>query len=539
MNEPNPSRHERQISVSTALPAISAALLTLALYAITLNGTFIYDDVFIAREDPRLTQPKFWREYWTDQYFLGSVDRLYRPLTSMTYAIQAYTTGDLAWPFHLVNWLMAAGCSALVAEMGRRLAGLATAWVAGLLFAAHPIHVEAIAGIVGRAEVMCLLGTLSGILVYLGGPLTPRRIVAVLVCFIAALLSKEQGLLFPLLIGFLAVLQRHASARGIDSLQTKRGTILAMFMIYLAAGYLFFRESILPMAFDRNLIDWSVNPLVTSAGADRWLMVVTILGRYAGLLVWPNTLSVDYGGQVLGSSMRWNEPWIYIGIITLSLAILLLVSAMRRGDIPVAFCLLATGVLYGMVSNVTLIGTIMAERLMFIPSAFVAVLAGIGLTRLVIRNPSLRPIAVATVATLVVLGAIRTVTYAMRWNSASTFMQISLAEQPRSTQLLGIVHTENMKAGQWAEAKRIGETCLVLAPHYWRSYALLALAEVELGNFARARELMELAKVQAFHRFVEPARIEVELRIMDIEKDMPSTGPTTKESPPSSRTETK
>lgn len=84
------------------------------------------------------------------------------------------------------------------------------------------------------------------------------------------------------------------------------------------------------MAFDRHMTDWSINPLVTSTGADRWLMPFTILGRYTALLVWPSTLSVDYGGQVLGSTMRWHEPWIYLGIATFVLASLLLVVAIRQ-----------------------------------------------------------------------------------------------------------------------------------------------------------------------------------------------------------------
>lgn len=518
-------------------PPVVAALLTLALYAITLNGTFIYDDLFVARDDTRLRDPARWGDYWTQQYFTGALDNLYRPLTSMTFAVQAYLFGEWAFPFHLVNWLLAAACSALVADFGRRIAGWWAGLIAGLVFAVHPVHVEVIAGLVGRAEMLCLLATLAGLIVYDSKPLTRRRVALISILFLAALLSKEQGILFPALLGFFAWTRSFVRRPDVTSAdagtpapehrsQRRHGLILGLVMIYLAAGYMFYRESILPMAFDRTRLDWAVNPLVHATGSDRWLMLFVILGRYAGLLVWPRTLSIDYGAEVLGSSVRWNEPWFYLGVAVAVAGIALLVWAIRRRDMPVTFSLLAAGLLYGVISNVTLIGTIVAERLMYGPSAFLAILMGIAVVRLTRSRRSLRNVAALGLTALLVLGSIRTVTYAARWNHASVLYATGLQEQPRSVQLHGLVHYRLMQQRRLQEAKVLAESCMHLAPKYWKSYVLLATTEVELLNFERARELLLYARDVLKHDFVVPAWMDLEDRIAEIQ-DEPSSQPST------------
>src|SRR5439155_3187659 len=102
--------------------------------------------------------------------------------------------GNRPWVFHLVNVLLNAVVCALVAELARRLliygsrdacvasahieqtgdAGVA-ATIAGLLFVAHPIHVEAVANIVGRAELMCALGAIGAMVLFLHRPMTVAR----------------------------------------------------------------------------------------------------------------------------------------------------------------------------------------------------------------------------------------------------------------------------------------------------------------------------------------------------------------------------
>src|SRR5262249_42728392 len=101
---------------------------------------------------------------------------------------------------HLVNVLLHAGATALVAELARRVtSSSAIALIAGLLFAGHPIHVEAVANIVGRAELMCGVGVFAAIVLFLH-PASGVRSFASWAWFVFAMLSKEQGMLVPLML---------------------------------------------------------------------------------------------------------------------------------------------------------------------------------------------------------------------------------------------------------------------------------------------------------------------------------------------------
>ena len=91
-----------------------------ALYAITLWGTYIYDDVLIADLDPRLHHIGRWVEFLTSPYAKGAPDRLFRPLTSLSFAVEWFLHGDRPWVMHLVNILLYGGVCAGVAVLARR-----------------------------------------------------------------------------------------------------------------------------------------------------------------------------------------------------------------------------------------------------------------------------------------------------------------------------------------------------------------------------------------------------------------------------------
>src|SRR5439155_23772183 len=101
-------------------PAAISAAFAIALYAVSIGGTYVYDDWDILFNDSRVAHPGQWKQFWTESYN-GGVDNLYRPLVSMTYATQWRLHGDRAWAFHLVNVLLHATVCALVAEFARRL----------------------------------------------------------------------------------------------------------------------------------------------------------------------------------------------------------------------------------------------------------------------------------------------------------------------------------------------------------------------------------------------------------------------------------
>ena len=331
--------------------------------------------------------------YWTSDYFLGGVDRLYRPLVSMCYAVQWLIHGDRPWAFHAVNWLLHAAVSASVAELARRLAGRRAALRRGAAVRGPP-GARRGGGQHRRAggDRCCASGSVGALVLMARRPMTLARAAGIAACYVLAVLSKEQGMLLPLLMLVLGWVvhrlqgscrrpkrtsRRHAGPQGAVTPPERRAVLL---LVLARAGR--WRGTSLRGRRDPVLVGpvaagLDVNPMVLSRGADQWLVPLGLLGRYAVLLVAPWACRSTTGGGHPVSRAGSATLTCDLGAAALALWVALLVriagEALRWAAV---FCLLAVGITYGMVANVlTLIGTIFAERLMYLPSAFFLILA--------------------------------------------------------------------------------------------------------------------------------------------------------------------
>jgi protein O-mannosyl-transferase len=572
-------------------PAILAALLSLLIYAVTLGGTYVYDDLYIVREDPRVLGSQSWRDFWTRDYNNGGVDNLYRPIVSMSYWLQWRVHGDRPWAFHLVNILLHAATAAAVAEFARRLIGMRGAYVAGILFAVHPIHVEAVAGIVGRAELMCALAMLGAMILFMHRPMTIRRSLAICACLILAVLSKEQGMILPFILLFLDRL-RDWGKGGQDPLWGKGGQvhlpegdsvseisapatapsleyaardvhdpiraekfarqILTLLLCFTLAGYIFLREDVLKLKFywDRSFLDWTIQPMIRSTGADRWLMPLVLLGHYTALLIAPIRLSIDYGGSVIGWTVDRSDPYLYLGIGAIVAWLAIMIRAVRHKDGPLLFSLLALAMTYGVVGNiVSIIGTNFGERLMYLPSAFflltIAALVARrktsadshperealpprrtrgrikGDTTLYIKG---RVPFHSVICFIAILFAVRTITYAWQWNDRLRLYQYSLARQPHSIRLYMLLADEYMKRGDLLAAERTDAAGRAVQPDYWDIYVQSAVVAEKLGKLRTADAFLHRAMMIRPSMAIVARRNELHTRHPELnEPEAPST----------------
>lgn len=138
----------------------SVALAVVAFWPSQFNG-FIYDDVPIVEKNPQVTQPGPWYRFWIEPWWPrgSSLDKLYRPLTMWSYRANAVLNGGGAEldprPFRLTNIGLHALAALGVACVAWRVTGTpVAAWIAGPLFAVHPVHTEAVVTCYGRAEVL-------------------------------------------------------------------------------------------------------------------------------------------------------------------------------------------------------------------------------------------------------------------------------------------------------------------------------------------------------------------------------------------------
>jgi tetratricopeptide (TPR) repeat protein len=170
-------------------------LLALLVYANSFPGAFIQDDHLIVQNNP-LVRDFSIQEILTSGYWHGAANNgLYRPLTLVSFAIDQRLFGNEPWSYHLVNVLLHATISVLLAWL-LLLWGMQPA-VAGLgaaIFAVHPIHTEVVNLAVGRSELLAALFMLAGLI--LARHRGWASSLGVTACFLCALLSKEHAITF-------------------------------------------------------------------------------------------------------------------------------------------------------------------------------------------------------------------------------------------------------------------------------------------------------------------------------------------------------
>ncbi|XP_069905700.1 protein O-mannosyl-transferase TMTC1 isoform X1 [Oryctolagus cuniculus] len=139
-------------------------------YGRSLHGEFVHDDVWAIVNNPDvrpgapLRGGVFSNDFWGKGMAENTSHKSYRPLCVLTFKLNILMTGMNPFYFHAVNVVL--HCLVTLVLMYTcdktvfKSRGLG--FVTALLFAVHPVHTEAVAGIVGRADVLaCLLFLLA------------------------------------------------------------------------------------------------------------------------------------------------------------------------------------------------------------------------------------------------------------------------------------------------------------------------------------------------------------------------------------------
>jgi len=176
---------------SGALIAITAFLA----YFASIKAGFVWDDRGLIALNPKITMGR-WREAILSPYFPPDKDprtaEYYRPLVSLLFQFE-WALGGRPFVFHLTNVVAHAAVSVVVYAAARRVIPSYAGWVA-FAFALHPSHVESVAWIAGRTDVLASLWMLAALL------LMRRRPTAGTVALAAALACKELSATFPVLL---------------------------------------------------------------------------------------------------------------------------------------------------------------------------------------------------------------------------------------------------------------------------------------------------------------------------------------------------
>lgn len=468
----------------------AVAALAILVYANSLSNGFVNDDMTIIVKNPAIRALSNFRAIFFANYWPKDQDLLYRPVVILSYALSYALAGLSPIHYHLVNVLLHAGNSALVYRLSASLLKARDIALAGAAaFAVHPIHTEAVANAAGRAELLANAFLLLSWIWYLrrdevSGRGQGRWLVVSVVTFGLALFTKEHAIVLP---GLLVLSDLFRSAeRGLRPVQAVWEKCWSAYVWYFLPilGYVAMRFAVLGALRSHDSF-WIVNPLADTDLWSRLLTAVKILGRYLWLLLFPVHLSHTYGYNQIPISRSLAEPSVLVALLALlGMFALLAWNWRRRPHITFAIAIFPISVLP--VSNLLFpIGTIMAERLLYLPSLSVCLLIGVIAASLAAR-PLGSLVAVGALSFLLVGYGARTIVRNRDWRGESELFRADVSTSPNSVKSRCGLGWILFNGGDLSGGRREFERCAEIAPTYPTALIGLGLIFEQQGHIDEA-----------------------------------------------------
>ncbi|MEX0701153.1 MAG: tetratricopeptide repeat protein [Planctomycetales bacterium] len=492
------------------------AAATLAVYAQSLGHGFVnFDDPTYVAENPRVARgPTLDDVRWafTTTHFAN-----WHPLTWLSYMLDAGlflpergTIYDAAGGFHATNVALHLANVLLLFFVLRRLTGAdwKSAAVAGL-FAVHPLHVESVAWVSERKDVLSLFFGLLALGAYARFAMNGGRTwyAAALVAFAASLMSKQMLVTLPFVLILLDwwPLGRirdwsPSPPRFPATPQRRPPRILAEKVPFLALSL---AASVVAVMAQRA--GGTLQSIEAHSLRARMLNAVVAYALYLAKAVWPVDLIVYYTHP--GESISTEQVAI-AGAVLAALSGLCLWGWRRMPFLAVGW-LWFLGTLVPVIGLVQVGGQQMADRYMYFP-AIGLYLAGVWLAAVVCqRFGELRIVHVtAAAAAFVVLGTLAWIQTG-HWRDSETLYRHALAVDERNGTAHGNLAVHYFEAARSvrdfsaSEAARLQDAALVHAEEAVRLEPADAQFRYHLGRIQLERGSPALA----IHQLAEAARI--------------------------------
>jgi tetratricopeptide (TPR) repeat protein len=453
---------------------------SLLVYGNTLVNGFALDDSLYILNNPRVTH--FTVQGLFDAGQSNGSPRYFRPVTFATFALN-WAIGDAhASGYHLLNLFLHAAVTLLLYLVLRKIlasfaAGTIVAWTTALLFAVHPIHTEAVASIVGRSELLAAGFLLAAWLSHLHDHPVP-----VLLCFALALLSKESAIAFVPLVfvgdyvrGQFKPVSRYASILGVAALYVG--------VLWKAQGG---QLGVARVSF----LD---NPLAKVPANIRILNALRIAWKYVALQIYPATLSADYSYNAIRLYASWRPALLALAGTLLILALWIGTLWMKRKEWFLAGAIYLAG--FAVTANLLLpTGTIMGERLAYLPSAGLCLIAALVWVRL---EKVQHRLAWAVLTMVVIALGVRTMVRNRDWRDNFSLFSADVQAVPGSAKTHFGLGEEYFNRGELQEARAQMQTGFSVFPDDPDAVETSGLVEGRLGNDQEARRLLQQALAMA------------------------------------------
>ncbi|VVC91724.1 unnamed protein product [Leptidea sinapis] len=461
----------------------------------------------------------------------------YRPLTVLTFRWNYAVHGLQPAGYHLVNLLLHALVSLLYYRVCAMFLPEFASFVAAMLFAVHPIHTEAVTGVVGRAEMLSSVFFLGALLCYARAASRRRctdwrYVAACTVCVGVAMLCKEQGITVTAVCVvyelFVAQKRRPSNSSRWFEIWGKGGwgcacgeaarrvATVCCATLGLLAARLHVMGAQLPVftRFD--------NPASAAPPPARHLTFAYLPALNAWLLTLPEALCCDWTMGTVALVKSWRDPR---NLATLALAASLVAAAIhalrtRSSALSMGLALLVLPFLPA--SNLFFpVGFVVAERVLYMPSMGWCLLVAHGWRLLAQKRAKL-----AASALIFLLLAFSAKTYIRNWDwkTEYTIFASGLKVNRNNAKLYNNVGHALESEGKYSEALEFFKTAVSVQPddvgahiNVGRTFNHLGLFQEAEDAYVKAKSLLPKAKPgESYQARIAPNHLNVFLNLANL-----------------------
>lgn len=476
--------------------------LAFAINANTLFHEYVLDDVIVLTENkfvkkglqgiPELLSQSYFKGYEKLENLEFSGGR-YRPIALISFAIEYQFFGANPIISHLINVLLYTIVVALLFGLLYRYVfreqHKLLAFVACLVFVVHPIHTEVIANVKSRDELITFILVLVALIFFIRhfNYRNLSQMMIGLVCFFLALLTRESSIT---LIGVVPVILYYFYNQSL-----KRAIQYIIPMIAVLVVYLLIRFSIV----DNNshfITDITNSPFLNASPYQAFATKIFLLVKYMWLLIFPYSLSFEYGYNQIPYIDFLSFKFIFSILIVFSLIGLIIVQFKKKSIF--SFSILYFFITISLVSNFVIdIGTPLSERLLFQPSLAFCIIVG---SFYCINLKRYRMASNSVLISVLLLFTIKTISRNMDWKNYETLVLTDVKTAPNSVRInqfamnifLSKSNQENnqeKKNEYLKEGALYGEQMLKICPDVVDVYTNLGYVYYNLNNYEKAAEL--------------------------------------------------
>lgn len=362
------------------LPAVLIFLFSGLLYVSTYSFDYVLDDKIVYTENAyvkegfsgikKILSSESFEGYFGEQKNLVAGAR-YRPLSIASFAVEFALLGQSEKTSHLINALLyALNCLLLFRIIAflynnhppERSKFLSVAFIATVIFAAHPLHVEVVANVKGRDEILtllaCLGATYYGIRFLLSDK--PIWLLPTFLIFFIGVMTKENTVTFMAILPLIAWY--------FCKTDFKKIAMVAIPGIVATLLYLFIRSQVIGHLWDSVAEpDLMNDPFRDMNVNERFATITYTLGLYFKLMFYPHPLTHDYYPYHI-PIMNWAKGGTIVSLLLYAALIGFAIWGFFKKHI-VSFCIVFFIATLSITSNVFFsVGTFMNERFVYVSS---------------------------------------------------------------------------------------------------------------------------------------------------------------------------